>query len=273
MIKITQLLKDSLLTYRLNLNKIFQITLPILILSVIGEYYLSIFTQIVDNEDFSNISYLLTIFSIYFIFALIVALYLGPVLNRAIQKKEDGDSFNVNTAYVFQNKNILKWIMINVWGILYMFWTLLSYIIVSVLLLKILTMYSSNPVAVTIIAGLIGLTVLTGIILNIHKFVLYKNIFFSKDHIKARDAVRESIKIGTNKKREVWMLILALIILTITMMVVYSFIGFVLSLLAKFVPENIMLYIEIAVPVIVSVSFFLPLMSIIASKGYVKIRG
>jgi hypothetical protein len=271
MIKITQLLKESFTTYKLNFKKIFWIALPILILGIISEYYSAVFTIMLNNNDFSNISYLIISIAIYIVTILAVSLFFGPVLNRAIQKKEDGLDFDTTSAYSFQKKNIFKWIMVNVWGVLYMVRVMWLYILISIVLIiagilsKNAVIISSTVIAATIVSAI-------GMILNITKFVLYKNIFFSKDGVSARDIVRESIELGKTKNVQVWMLILVLIILTIIMMVVYFIIGFLMGLIAKFMSGNTV-YMESVISAIVSVLIFLPLMSIVLAKGYVRIRG
>jgi hypothetical protein len=227
---------------------------------------------LVEAKDFSNMPYLMTNLLIYVVSILLITLFFGPVFNRAIQKKEDGLDFDSNAAYAFQKKNIFKWIMVNVWGFLYMVWTILPYIVASVLMTAAVYMLRVSSLTALIISSLVGLTFIVGIIVNIHKFILYKNIFFSKDGVSARDAVRESIKIGKNKNGEVWMLILAMIILTIAMMIIYFALGFLTGLIAKFIPDYLS-YVEMISATAISVLFFLPLMSIVLSKGYVKIRG
>lgn len=272
MIKITQLLKDSFLTYKLNFNKIFWIALPILILGIIAEYYIAIFSPMIDNNDFSNISFLISGIFIYFISIISVSLFFGPVLNRAIQKKEDGESFNSNSAYAFQKKNIFKWIMVNVWGMLYLVWYLLPYIAVSGLMMAILLIYPISPIISMIISSLIGLILIVGILMNISKFMLYKNIFFSKDNVNAREAVRDSMMFGKTKNNQVWLLILTLIISTIIMMIVYIILGYVVGFISGFIPDSL-IYLESVIYAFASSMFFLPWMSIITAKGYVQIRG
>jgi hypothetical protein len=272
MIKITQLLKESLTTYKLNFKKIFWIALPILILGIISEYYVSVFTTMIENGDVSNMSYLFVSIAIYILTILAVSLYFGPVLNRAIQKKEDGDHFNSNSAYSFQKKNIFKWIMVNVWGFLYMARIMWLYILIPIVLLG-LGFFLQNPMVINSMVILSLIVVTIGAIIHISKFILYKNIFFSKNEISARDAVRESIKIGIHKKRQVWILILTLIILTIVMMIVYFALGTISGLLINNIPDNVMYYSETIVYAVFSALIFLPLMSIVVAKGYVKIRG
>ena len=272
MLKITQLLKESLTTYKLNFKKIFWIALPILVLGIIGEYYIEVFNTMIDREDFANISYLFASITIWILTILIVALYFSPVLKRAIQKKEDGEQFNTNLAYSFQKKNIFKWIMVNVWGMLYMLWIMLPYILVSVLLTVILFMHLDTYNNILILSSLIGLTILTGTVLNITKFMLYKNIFFSKDGIPARDAVRESIKLGKTKNGQLWSLISALIILFIINIIIFFALINLSDLLIDKVSNNVLFYSEIIVNGALSSLIFLPLMSIIVAKGYVKIR-
>jgi len=212
-------------------------------------------------------------FAIYIITVFIVSLYFGPVLNRAIQKKEDNGVFDTNSAYAFQKKNIFKWIMVNIWGFLYMVWVMLPYIAIATLVAIIPYAYNDSSLILIIVSSLIGLTLLIGIVLNITKFVLFKNVFFSKDDVSARDAVRESIELGKTKKSQIWILILILIISTIAIMVTFFVLGYMIGLIANLVPENIILYSQIILSGLISVLFFLPVMSIITAKGYVKIRG
>lgn len=271
MIKITHILKESFTTYTKNFSKIFWIALPILVLSIVSEHYIQLFMAKIDARDYTNMPGLITNYSIYFICVLIVALYFGPVLNRVIQKKEDGENFNSNAAYSFQKKNIFKWIMVNVWGVLYMIWTILPYAVVSGLLIFIMNFYKNAMIYNTALI-LAFLSISAGIVLNINKFILYKNIYFSKDHVKARDAVIESMKIGVTKCKQVWKLILTLIILTIIMFIIYITLSFFVVGLSDMLPsmgKNI----ENVLTALVSVVFFLPYMSIVVAKGYVKIRG
>ena len=272
MIKITHILKESFVTYLHNFKKIFWIALPILILGIISEYYAAVFTIMLNNNDFSNMPYFIGSVLVYLVTILVASLFFAPVLNRAIQKKEDDGNFDSKQAYDFQKKNIFKWIMVNVWGMLYMLWIMLPYIVVAALLTAVLFMYKDSGITALILSSVIGLVFLVGIIMNISKFILYKNIFFSKDEVSARDAVRESIMFGKTKNGQVWMLILILIILTIIMLIVYFILGFLMGLIYKSAPESI-LYIEIITSAVVSTIIFLPLMSIVVAKGYVKIRG
>lgn len=277
MIKIIPLLTESFTTYKKNFKKIFWIVLPVLFLTIVGGYYIKIFEDMVGAEDYSNISYLLTTFTVYFVCVLIVSLYFGPVLNRVIQKKEDGEKLDSQSAYDFQKKNIFKWIMINVWGMLYMIWRLLPYIISAIILGYIAYFFNSfglkPEIFEVVFLLIIPITALIlGIVMNITRFMLYKNIYFSKDHIKARDAIRESVKIGVHKQRQVWLLISSLMVLVILMLIMYSLLGFIIVFLSNLVP-SMGSNIENVLTACVSVLFFLPLMSIVTAKGYVKIRG
>lgn len=265
MIKVIQLLKESFLTYRLNFKKIFWLVLPILVLGIIGEYYVSTFTTMIDNNYFGNISYLIISITIYVLAVLSISLFFGPVLNRAIQKNEDIGNFDSKASYIFQKKNFFKWIMLNIWGFLYAIWIMLPYIVTAILISIILYIFINSSIIALILSSLIVLTFLIGIVLNITKFILYKNIFFSKDEISARDAVRESIMFGKTKNNQVWKLILTLIVLSTVMMVTYFILDFMMGLLTKSISNSI-------ASTTISILFFLPVTSILIAKGYNAIK-
>lgn len=284
MIKPIQLIKESFATYKANFKKIFWILLPILVISIISNNYLIAFTNMANAEDFSNIPKMIISFFVVLVAILILFLYFDPVLNRAIQKKEDGHDFDSSSAYTFQNKNIFKWIMVNIWGFLYLFYKILPYIVVSVLIVIISViaennMGSDNNMNIIAVSTMLSLIVLmVGGVLNITRFVLYKNIFFSKDEISARDAVRESMELGKNKNKQIWILIATLIVVNVLLSVASFIIGFVLGLISVAIPftsisaETVAYYIGIVFDGAVLTLISTPLMYIIIAKGYVKIR-
>lgn len=284
MIKQTQLIKESFTTYKANFKKIFWISLPILVLSIISNNYLTAFTNMVNAEDFSNIPKIITSFFVVLVAILILFLYFDPVLNRAIQKKEDGQDFDSNSAYAFQNKNIFKWIMVNIWGFLYLFYKILPYTAVSILIVIISVIVENNigsydNINIIGVSAMLSLIVImVGGLLNITRFVMYKNIFFSKDDISARDAVRESMELGKNKNKQIWILIATLIVVNLLLSVVSFIIGFVLGFISPAIPftsisaETVAYYIGIVFDGSVLTLISTPLMYIIIAKGYVNIR-
>jgi hypothetical protein len=262
MIKTIQLLKESFITYKSNFKNIFNMAWPIVLLTIVAQYYLVGINQRMEAGQF-DIPYLIVATLIYFVCALVVGLFLTPALSRSIQKNEDNGVFSVKEGYDFQKKNIWKFIMVNIWGFLYILKRLWSYIAASFALGVIAFMFNDSDIVALTAASLMVLIILVGFILNITRFVLYKNIFFSKDTISPRDAVKESMSLGVNKMSNIWKIILAMIILAIGIELV----------IVLFEMLSVADIYGLIIGSIVMVMFSLPYMLIIASKGYVRVRG
>lgn len=262
MIKTIQLLKESFMTYKTNFKNIFKMTWPIVLLTIVAQYYSIDVTQRMEAGQF-DIPYLVIASIIYLVCILVVGLFFAPALSRSVQKNEDNGVFDVKEGYDFQKKNIWKFVMVNVWGLVYMLKRFAPYLVTSLLLVVIAMIFKDSSIVSLIIASLIGLTLTVGIVLNITRFMLYKNIFFSKDSMSARDAVKESMSLGVTKMKNIWKIILAMIILAIAMEIV-------LKVFSMFIGT---ILVGLIIGSIIMVFFSMPYMLIIVSKGYVRVRG
>jgi hypothetical protein len=262
MIKTIQLLKDSLMTYKLNFKNIFTMAWPIVLLTIVAQYYAFDLNKNMQTGQF-NILYIVFASMIYFVSMLAISLFLTPAISRSIQKNEDNGVFNVKEGYSFQKKNIWKFVMVNIWGFLYIFKRLLPYIVVSATAV-LMTVYFNFSESVNYALMVISIaSMIIGVILNITRFVLYKNIFFSKDSVSPKDAVKESMSLGVNKMKDIWKIILAMIILAIVVEILVKIFN-ALSITGLY---------GLIVGSIVMIMFSMPYMLIIASKGYVMVRG
>lgn len=268
MIKTIQLLEDSFSTYKSNFIKIFNMTWPIVLLTIVAQYYVMDITRRMEEGRF-DLSYILMTFIIYLFSVLFVGLFLVPALSRSIQKNEDNGVFDVKEGYDFQKKNIWKFVMVNIWGMLYILKRCAIYILISIGLFALLlyidnTSKSSDMLPVVLsIFTLIGLTLIVATVLNITRFMFYKNIFFSKDDILPRDAVKESMSLGVLKNNEIWKIIFAMITLVVAVEIVIQTLG-------SFVNDAM---INLIAGTIINVFFSMPYMLIIISKGYTRVRG
>jgi hypothetical protein len=235
---------------------------PIVLLTIVAQYYSVGITQRMSEGQF-DIPYLLMAVLIYLVCILIIGLFLAPALSRSVQKNEDNGVFDVKEGYNFQKKNVWKFVMVNVWGLVYILKRLLPYIAASAVLGIIAFMAGDSDIIALICVSLGGLVILAGIILNITRFVLYKNIFFSKDTISARDAVKESMDLGVSKMKDIWKIILAMFILTVVVEIV-------LKVFSMFIEATLL---GLVIGSIIMILFSMPYMLIIISKGYAKVRG
>ncbi len=273
MIKTIQLLKESFVTYKINFKKIFTMAWPIVLLTIVAQYYAFGIQENMENGQFEGTHFFIA-FLIYFVSIISVSLFFIPAFNRSIQKNEDNGVFSVKEGYNFQKKNIWKFVMVNIWGLLYIVKRLALYIIVAVLLLgavyvlnEFYTLTQNYIISLTLVY-LAGITIFVGIILNMTRFVLYKNIFFSKDDISARDAVKESIVLGVTKMNDIWKIIIAMIIVSIPVeILIMSINKYLINMLTD------IYLIEIIFISLITTLFSLPYVLIVLSKGYVKVRG
>jgi hypothetical protein len=231
------------------------------LLAIITDYYFLDISAKIDSGQINFINFSLP-FSIYLISILVSSLFLIPALSRSIQKNEDNNSFDVKAGYDFQKKNIWKFIMVNIWGILYMLKVFLPYIIVTALIVLLSGFLNTSDVIVFTLLLLAALSMLIGVVLNITKFIVYKNIFFSKDGISARDAVKESMELGLKNNKSIWKIILAMAIVFLISEIIFQIISRALDL-------NI---ISLTLSSLLLTLFLTPYVLIISSKGYVKIR-
>ncbi len=265
MIKTIQLLRESYKTYKINFKKILLMTLPILLVTYFTSYSSANVAVLLGSRMLN--SSLLFYGLLVLATLLITSLFLAPALNRSVQKNEDNGIFNVKEGYFFQKRNIWKWIMLNVWGALYVFWRMLPYIAVASLIIVLGTTNKDSLTDLTAITLSVfaGLVVLIGILLNITRFILFKTIFFSKE-ISPRDAVRESVALGVKNSADIWKIILTMILvgLTLTMIsIVLELLGSMFGMTEKGV--------DIFLSPIISVFIATPMIFIIIAKGYVKI--
>lgn len=264
MINTTQLLRESYVTYKYNFTKLFLMALPILLATYVIVYTSNNFDALIKAKILNLNTVIFGL--IAFIGGLISMLYLEPAINRAVQRNEDISIFNSKEGYEFQKKNIFKWIMVNVWGILYLFWKLLPYILSAGLIFVILMGLKNDAKMAVSGAILAGIVLFVGMIMNIHRFLLFKTIIFSKD-ISARDAVRESIKLGEDHKVDMWKAILSLILLGLAIGMFSIIVGIVASIFGL----TDKMYEQYISPIIV-VFVTTPMLLIVIAKTYVKIR-
>jgi hypothetical protein len=212
MIKINQLLKESLATYKKNFKNITIISLPILALGLLG-LSVSVFKNPLLVVLFGFISALGGLFT---------SLYFQPIVLRSVQKAIDTNVFDKKDAYAFQNKNIWNWIVLNFWTAVYSLYKVYKLIIPAVVLIMVgiyYMMQKNIPMAVGfyVVAGIL---ILIAALLNAPRFLVAQNIFFSKGE-KPRDAVRASIALGEKNTRDMWRVILTMIVFGIYVAIAY----------------------------------------------------
>lgn len=261
MINIYSLLRDSLNTFKINFAKIFNMSWPIVLLTILADYSsFQISTKI--RLGTLDIPYFALAFMVYLISILLVGLFLSPALNMVVQKNEDVDSFDIKQAYDFQKKNIWKFVKVNLWALVYFLKYTWIYIVVSISLLIIAETSNDSRVVFTLAYSALAI-ILIGGLLNITKFMFYKNIFFSKDDVSPKDIVKESILLGESRKMEIWKIIFSIIIVTASI----EFILYILNLIIKFEKMSLIIV------SLVSMLIYVPYIYILVAKGYVKLRG
>lgn len=261
MINIYSLLRDSLNTFKINFAKIFNMSWPIVLLTILADYSsFQISTKI--RLGTLDIPYFALAFMVYLISILLVGLFLSPALNMAVQKNEDSDSFDIKQGYDFQKNNIWRFIKVNLWALVYFLKYTWIYIVVSLSLLFIAETSNDSRVVFTLAYSALAIIMIGGL-LNITKFMFYKNIFFSKDDVSPKEIVKESILLGESKKMEIWKIIFSIIIVTASI----EFILYILNLIIKFEKTSLIIV------SLVSMLIYVPYIYILVAKGYVKLRG
>lgn len=285
MINITKLLTDSFESYKKNFRNIILMALPIFILSSIGTYYAMAIkaTQVNRNSDLLvykdfNMLYFIIGTVVYILALLAVGLFFAPAFNRAIQKNEDDKYFDIKAGYNFQKRNIWKWIKVNLWGMVYFIWRLLPYLTVSALLvvglglLNITTKDLSNIIT-NIIISIAVITIFVGMVLNITRFVFFRNVFFAKDHMKAKNAVIESVSLGKTKNLEIWKAVLSLFLFSLMMFVLFTVVSLIVAFIIHSFGSNNFSIIDIIISPMMSAFIVTPITLIIVAKAYNKVRG
>lgn len=277
MIKIHQLLKESLTAYTQNFKNIFLMSLPILAIGLLGLY------GDYGLEKEAGLAVIFLLAAVLFIGNLAVSLFFQPAIMRSVQKLDDTNVFDIKSAYDFQKKNI--WNLIVLYFIsfgysIYKVWKLLVVLIALVLAgTYFLLEKNMTPSIILYVAATVLMIAI--IILNAPRFVVYLNVFFSKGG-KPKDAVLESIDLGERKKRDAWQIIFATIVFSIYVLlpifVIAFFAGFAEGLATpdtgSFDPENpgILSIAAEFLSISVSALFLSPCLAIILAKGYNKIR-
>jgi MFS family permease len=282
MINITKLLTDSLESYKKNIRNIILMSLPIFIVSSIGAYYSIAVKAMQENNTINTINtpniiiYIIAGVLIYIVAAIAVGLFFAPALNRAIQKNEDDKIFDTKEGYNFQKKNMWKWVKVNLWSVAYMLRRLLPYIIVLMLLIGGIALFNAlgglGQIFTAIVASVAIIIFFIGLILNITRFTLYKNIFFAKDNMTARNMVRESMTLGKTKNIEVWKIILTLILFAVIMLIVAFLVSFISSLIIQAFGSKNFSVIDIIISPLMSSFVAAPISLIILAKGYNKVK-
>ncbi len=265
MIKTIQLLRESCATYKSNFKNIFMMSLPIVLMTYVANYAAGEASGMLNARIFNGS--LIVCGAVFIIAMLIVALFLAPALNRAVQKHEDGEAFNVKGGYDFMKTHKWKWVKVNVWGALYMLYRTWFYIIPGWLLIA-YSVGSYRTNAYTSLYFILGIVLIViGILLNIHRFILFKTIFLSKD-ISPRDAVRESMSLGVSRMKDVWKMLLAMILVGLVIGVLSA----IVSGIASFFGATDYVFDGYISPLI-ALLITTPMLLIMTAKGYVKLRG
>jgi len=264
MIKTIPLLRETYSTFKANFKKIFIMALPILIITYVISYGAGNLAVLVDGYVWNGMTALFAVVTV--ISVLLTALFFGPALNRAIQRNEDVALFDTKEGYRFQTNHIGRWIMVNVWGFLYLVWRMLPYVIPMAILLFAIRMLGMSELVETILAALAALILVVGLVRNVTRFLLFKTIMFSKE-ISARNAVRESMALGVSKNKDLWKLFLALILLGLAV-VGFSIIAGMIAGFAGFSRLAVDTYV---VPLI-DVFIVTPMILILTAKAYAKVR-
>lgn len=235
------ILKESFITYIQNIKKISLMTLPIFLIYIYNDKVLNLFSKFAKNND---IIYLLSgvIISIsILLLMLFIALFLKPALFRSIQIHEDHKRFETRGSYRFQYNNLLKYLILKFWFYVNILYVLLPYIVVNIgyvlLLVKMKFQLSLNVTTLNIfeflgfstMSTILILNIVTsllpliiGILINIPKFLLATNVFFSKEHNNPRKAVKDSIALGKTKTKQLWGIVFILFILNIFYFMIYN---------------------------------------------------
>ena len=285
MIKPIQLLKDSFATYKANIKNIIFMTWPIALLPVV-----------VQSMIYYNINWFVNLLmsAVSFVISIVIGLYLQPAIYRALQKKEDGEVFDIKAAYNFQKKNIWNFIMTGVWYVLYLIWVLRYYVLIglAVSFFIIPMIYPDFRIVTTwdfvayffIHSVTFFIPVIIGYLINLSKFLFYVNIFFSKN-IKPREVVRESIRWGNIKGHsiEAWKTFFSIILFMLLTTLVYVIVSLILNFFKIMHFEQLVYignqaaytdykwFIINSVSNIFKVMFILPVSFIILAKAYTKL--
>ena len=264
MINTIQLLRETYKTYKVNFSKLFLMSVPVLLAMYITTYASDKFDSLIDAKILNLNTAIFGLVTL--IGGLFSILFLTPAINRAVQRNEDAHVFDTKEGYDFQKKNVWKWIMVNVWGGLYLIARIWMYMIPLIIVLVYVKTQGGNPTLGALLDVSVVLTVV-GLLLNIHRFLLFKTIIFSKE-ISARDAVRESITLGVAHKKDMWKAILTIILLGLATGVLSIIVGLVASI---FGVTNTMY--DVYISPIITVFVVTPMLLIVIAKTYVKLRG
>ena len=275
MIKIIQLLKESFVTYKANIKNIFWVTWPMLLLILIINYL-----------NFSSEKKII-VGLLSFVCAVIIGLYLKPVLYRSLQKNENDKSFDTREAYAFQKKNIWNYIVLCFWSVVYVikvnFVYILTIIISGIIVSVALVFLKTTIISFIILSFIMFACTILMIIKNITKFVLAQNIFFG-GNIKPRDAVLASIEMGKKNNVDIWKAIFASILFNLLVFIIYLIIYLILVLSKLMSFEEIMNMNKSYLPItntlvalkiltaLVSVFVLTPISFIILAKTYNKLK-
>ncbi len=285
MIKIIELIKESFGTYKTNIKNIILMVLPIALLSLIGQYMNNGFLASWISDLGPVMLFVSVIIS--FVLMLVTGLYIQPAFYRAIQKNEITKTFNVQEAYGVQSKNIWNFFMLMIWIMLYTLWIIRYYIIgafvLGVIASGLFVGFGFNVQIGAILMSISVLIVAIGAVINMPKLVFYQNIFFIKDTIRPRDAVRESIELGKQKTADIWKVIFSVIIFSLLIILAYIIAALILILSgflsltsliminSEMMTPNTAYIIAYVLSFLFSVFFVNPIAFIILAKAYVKL--
>lgn len=261
MIKPIQLLKESFAIYKANFKNIILMAWPIALLSIIGQYYSMNLDK--DKAIFLAISLLLVSMLVTILTYLFVSLFFQPALNRTLQKNIDNGNFDSKAGFNFAKKNVWNYILLNFWAIVYLIWNIIKYLAVFIVLLTISILISKTKPNISLILMPLSIAIIViGVIMNVAKFFVYSAIFFSKG-IKPREAVLESIKIGKDNTKKVWMIIIASLMFGILVTIFYAALGFIFRGFPNLV--------TVIVSAVFASMLIGPISYIIVGKGYSKL--
>lgn len=279
MIKPIQLLKESFTTYKANIKNIILMTSPMILLTIVGQYY-SFIVEGMKGVDVKTTPIFFIATLISFLSFILITLFFEPAFTRSLQKNEDNNNFDVKDGYGFQKKNIWNYIVLFFWTIVYSIKVNIKYlliIIVAGVLFSIMTIFFNQNLTYLLIAGVVFgvivlITIIFAIIKNLTKFIFPKNVFFSKG-IKPREAVKEAMELGKNNNKDVWKVVLTSVIFAIITIIIYSILSLLFSLIYRFTSENIGMWAEMIISALIAFILVSPISLIILVKGYNKIRG
>ncbi|MBC7766927.1 hypothetical protein H7Y21_02965 [Arenimonas sp.] len=264
MTHISQLLRETYKTFKANFSKLFTMGLPVLLTMYVTTYTSDKFDVLIKAKILNLNTAIFGLITL--IGGLFSILFLAPAIYRTVQRNEDTGIFDTQEGYDFQKKNVWKWIMVNVWGGLYLIARTWLYLLPFIAVLIYIKIYGGNQILGFLLDVSVALVAI-GLLLSINRFLLFKTIIFSKE-ISARDAVRESITLGMDHKKDMWKAILIIFLIGLAAGVCSVIVGIVASVIG--ISDKMF---EQYIFPIITVFVISPMLLIVIAKTYVKVRG